>query len=295
MAAAISLACASAEDPEPWIVNADLVGNGDDVYVAGYVTGCACSEGGFVRRWTGNGWRTEHETDHWLTAIWTGAPSTVVAAGEGRAVTLRDGAWSESALPVEAVLALWGTASDDLFAVGENVAHFDGAEWTLMTLPVTGRALSVWGTASDDAFVVGEGGMILHWDGDAWSEQESGTPFDLRGVWGTAPDDVYAVGGSSGDPFEAVFLRYDGDEWTEVDRRSGAVWLGVHGTASDRIVLVGAEGNPSHVESLVRGYDGTELSRLEEPRGQYVWDVWTLPDGGYFLGGPDNLLYHFRG
>ncbi|HOU93333.1 MAG TPA: hypothetical protein PLU22_19910, partial [Polyangiaceae bacterium] len=127
-AATLALACARSEDPAPWIVNADLEGNGDDVYVAGYVTGCACSEGGFVRRWTGAGWRTELETDHWLTAICTPEPSTVVAAGEGRAVTLRDGVWSESALPVETVFALWGTASDDLFAVGGGVAHYDGAQ-----------------------------------------------------------------------------------------------------------------------------------------------------------------------
>jgi len=294
-AATLSLSCAQLEDPEPWVVNADLEGNGEDVYVAGYVTGCACSDGGFVRRWTGTGWRTELETDYWLRAISTPEPSTVVAAGEGRAVTLRDGVWSESALPVENVFALWGPASDDLFAVGEGVAHFDGAEWSLMSVPITARLRAVWGTASADVFAVGEAGVILHWDGAAWSEQASATPATLNAVWGDAPDDVYAAGGSSGDPFEALLLHFDGDGWSEVDRRAGAVWLGLHGAASDRLVLVGARGTGEDPEALVRAWDGSNLSELDEPRGGFVWDVWTLADGGYFLAGPDNLLNHFRG
>lgn len=294
-AATLSLSCAQSEDPDPWVVNADLAGNGDDVYVAGYVTGCACSDGGFVRRWTGAGWRTELATGYWLWAICTPDPSTVVAAGEGRAVTLRDGVWSESALPIEIVFALWGPTSDDLFAVGEGVAHYDGAEWSLMTLPVSARLQAVWGTASDDVFAVGEDGVILHWDGAAWSEQASGTPVTLNAVWGTGPDDVYVAGGSSGDPFEALLLHYDGDRWSEVDRRAGAVWLGLHGTASDRLVLVGARGTGEDPESLVRAWDGSNLSALDEPLGGFVWDVWTLDDGGYFLAGPDNLLFYFRG
>jgi hypothetical protein len=58
------------------------------------------------------------------------------------------------------------------------------------------RLDAVWGTARDDIFAVGGSGTILHYDGSGWSEMESGTTADLRGVWGTAPDDVFVMGGN---------------------------------------------------------------------------------------------------
>jgi hypothetical protein len=58
------------------------------------------------------------------------------------------------------------------------------------------RLDAVWGTARDDVFAVGGSGTILHYDGSRWSEMESGTTADLRGVWGTASDDVFVMGGN---------------------------------------------------------------------------------------------------
>jgi hypothetical protein len=52
----------------------------------------------------------------------------------------------------------------------------------------------VWGTASNDVYAVGWNSTILHYDGTGWSQLTSRTDVWLEGVWGTASGDVYAVG-----------------------------------------------------------------------------------------------------
>jgi hypothetical protein len=43
-----------------------------------------------------------------------------------------------------------------------------------MSSGTTDYLLAVWGSASDDVFAVGEGGLILHYDGASWSAMASG-------------------------------------------------------------------------------------------------------------------------
>lgn len=74
----------------------------------------------------------------------------------------------------------------------------DGSGWVQQHLSPGGPSLqSVWGTAVDDVFAVGEGGVILHYDGSSWSPQASGTAADLFEVSGSSSTDVYAVGRGS--------------------------------------------------------------------------------------------------
>ncbi|BAP55276.1 hypothetical protein THII_0979 [Thioploca ingrica] len=41
---------------------------------------------------------------------------------------------------------------------------------------------AIWGSASNDVFAVGAGGLISHYDGSQWQEMESGTLFNLNGI-----------------------------------------------------------------------------------------------------------------
>lgn len=54
----------------------------------------------------------------------------------------------------------------------------------------------VWGTSSDDVWAVGSLGTVLHWDGTAWSNVPTETRESLFTVTGD-DDSVYIVGGSS--------------------------------------------------------------------------------------------------
>ncbi|MCB9740221.1 MAG: hypothetical protein H6747_13255 [Deltaproteobacteria bacterium] len=54
--------------------------------------------------------------------------------------------------------------------------------------------LAVWGTASNDVWWVGRQGVILHDNGKVLAPRDSGTDRDLYAVWGTGKDDVYFAG-----------------------------------------------------------------------------------------------------
>ncbi|MBW1872574.1 MAG: hypothetical protein JRJ19_10940, partial [Deltaproteobacteria bacterium] len=46
------------------------------------------------------------------------------------------------------------------------------------------NVMDVWGTAPDDIYAVGFKGNILHYDGNSWTKMESGTEANLEGIWG---------------------------------------------------------------------------------------------------------------
>jgi hypothetical protein len=73
-------------------------------------------------------------------------------------------------------------------------AHFDGFSIQAEHLPGTGWLYAVWGSASNDVWAVGTNGLILHWDGTQWLTVPSGTTENLYGIAGTASDDVWAAG-----------------------------------------------------------------------------------------------------
>src|SRR5438309_12107938 len=75
----------------------------------------------------------------------------------------------------------------------QSVCSSDGWCWS-NPLPQGNPLWSVWGSASTDVWAVGEGGTILHWDGSTWSGVSSATRNILYGGWGTASADVWAVG-----------------------------------------------------------------------------------------------------
>jgi hypothetical protein len=81
--------------------------------------------------------------------------------------------------------ALWGSAEDDIFAVGFDgaIMHYDGIEWSEMTSGTTEALVDVWGCAGDDVYAVGTDGTILHYDGAEWDTTASGTTTHLKGIW----------------------------------------------------------------------------------------------------------------
>ena len=67
--------------------------------------------------------------------------------------------------------ALWGSAPDDVYAVGDagTILHFDGKSWTQSFSPVAGKALyGVGGTEKNHAFAAGQDGTVIRFDGMAW-------------------------------------------------------------------------------------------------------------------------------
>lgn len=104
-------------------------------------------------------------------------------------------------------------------------------------MPETHALLDVWGTADDDVYAVGQAGTVLHFDGSQWStaQFEPEIPEPLRAVSGSGPDDVVVVGGAE----TAVVLRYDGSTWA-VERRRLPALTGIWTDGEGRSTVVGA-------------------------------------------------------
>jgi hypothetical protein len=184
--------------------------------------------------------------------------------------------------PSDGLLGVWGSATNDLWAVGKNgaILHGDGTGWTRVASPTTNTLRAVSGSAADDVWVVGDAGTILHWNGVGWTAaasntsanmlavwatvgyvvavgakgtvlandgngfvaQTSGATATLSGVWGRSPTDVYAADGKN-------LFFYDGAAWTQKTIASDTCVSGVWGTAGG----VFADGYY---------YDGTQAERV---------------------------------
>jgi hypothetical protein len=131
----------------------------------------------------------------------TSTDATDTNAGTGGSV---DADFACEQTPADQLNAVWGAASDDVFAVGASgrIVRWDGASWTTM-VSFTGETLrSVWGSASNDVFAMPGN---LRWDGTSWTGATS--PTSYRVVWGNGPDDVFAAG-------NAYVGHNDGSGWS---------------------------------------------------------------------------------
>lgn len=186
------------------------------------------------------------------------------------------------------LLALWGTSSSDLFAVGSGgtILHYDGAAWTGMASGTTKTLNGVWGTSADNVYAVGTGGSILHYDGTSWTAMTSGTAETLNGVWGATSSDVFAVGDNGS------ILHCNGATWAAMVSDTSIDLKSVCGTTSTDVYAAGTNRHPvcpvaaaSPCPSLagyVRHYDG---------------DAWTTKHGidncdltGVWAGSASNVI-----
>ena len=105
------------------------------------------------------------------------------------------GVWAAS--PTDA-WAVGGTPEGGTAKPNDIVLHWDGTAWKADPLPGAplGRTLNkVWGTASDDLYAVGESGTIWHRRGTTWAQETNPATSNLFTVSGCSATDVYAVGG----------------------------------------------------------------------------------------------------
>jgi hypothetical protein len=104
------------------------------------------------------------------------------------------GVWAAS--PTDA-WSVGGTPEGGTMMPNDIVLHWDGSAWTQEMLPMQlGRTLyKVWGTASDDLYAVGESGTIWHRKGTTWALEPNPATSNLFTVFGCSATDVYAVGG----------------------------------------------------------------------------------------------------
>jgi hypothetical protein len=170
-----------------------------------------------------------------------------------------------------ALLSVWGTSKDDVWAVGGDpgdgkgplVLHYDGAAWTRHATGTTGDLWWVHGFAGGPVFFGGDGGTILKYEAGSFESQTTPGASTVFGLWGSSPSDVWAVGGNGTDGGFA--WRYDGSAWADAglpaDAPAKTSLFKIWGRNADDVWMVGSNGIALHWDGSAFSYGDTGTTR----------------------------------
>jgi hypothetical protein len=123
-----------------------------------------------VLRRSATGWTVQTATlgSNVYYGIWLAAANDAWIAGD-RATLHNDGAgWTPVSNPLDSATSIWGSASDDIWAVGRPanggttfISRFNGVQWVAATSPTTMPLQAVRGTSATNVWAVGNGGTVL--------------------------------------------------------------------------------------------------------------------------------------
>lgn len=153
-----------------------------------------------------------------------------------------------------ALLSVWGTGPDDVWAVGGDlrdgsgplVVHYDGAAWSrVATGADSGDLWWVYGFAGGPIFMGGTGGRILKYEGGSFTAMQTPSQATVFGIWGSSASDVWAVGGELGTRGGFAWRNDGSNTWTPeptlpVETASTAAVWKVFGTSANDVWLVGS-------------------------------------------------------
>jgi hypothetical protein len=178
------------------------------------------------------------------------------------------------------VFGIWGTADDDLWAVGQGtptgiVWHYDGTQWSAPALPagVGSHVFKVHGQATDDVWMSCDDGTALHWQGTSLERGPTGVAAPLFSIV-TTPDGAIAVGGTNG---QGQIAEYAG-AWSVAPIASAAQWRG----AAVRDTTVYAVGEYGTVAKREQGVWQTVTQTVTQNN---FHAAWIDPDGGVWGAG----------
>ena len=170
---------------------------------------------------------------------------------------------------------IWGTSSNDIFAVGfqGNILHFDGMNWERMPSNTTENLKAVWGTSSNNVYAAGSNGTIIHYDGVDWSKITSFTLDDLLDIWGSAANNIYISG-------ENFLLHFDGNNWSFVNELSQMCASENYGCGDFRSIW-GTSAN--NIFTGQAHFNGTRWSKVKsDSLNFYPIDIWGTSSTGIY-------------
>ncbi|MGH8792135.1 MAG: hypothetical protein ACRDXX_05750 [Stackebrandtia sp.] len=309
-------------DQEYWFEAAAVLG-GDDAWAVGTAL-AAGNEGyddGVAMHWNGVEWtNTPGLESKPLSDVVALSSDEVWAVGshqeEGLPAATRwnGGEWESTPVPPpdepggdsrnDVLYGVDAAASDDVWAVGTAnspdghmafAEHWDGAEWSLVELPVPDDAAeaylnSVTVVSADEAWAVGSVDLgadgtrpwMLRYDGQQWSE----TPVDDVGGEGRfglfdvttidGLDGAWASGLHGGEP---LLLHWSGERWEAVDTPVADGRLEAAGPDGEGGMFLAGR-NSNYQPVLMRYRDGVVTEEESPLTGDIVmlWDVEPAAD-----------------
>ena len=180
--------------------------------------------------------------------------------------------------------AVWGSASNDVFAVGDagTIVHYNGSAWTVMTSNTFITLNGVWGSAANNVYAVGYGGTVMRYDGSTWSAVTTGYGVDLWDIWGTSANDIYMVGSVG------QIYHYNGSTWTAMTSNTFNELRGIWGASGSDIFAVGVGGTAVH-------YNGSTWAVMTTDIYTNLWGVWGNSGADVFAVDQSGNIIHYNG
>jgi hypothetical protein len=222
-----------------------------------------------VLQFDGTNW-IFHEEAREPTAVWAFSKSDVWV-GTNTGVRHWNGqTWDRNDLSPRWIVALWGAAPNDLWAVAwgggpgdgkVEFRHWNGQAWTAMEQPslaglqnlrfrMTGTSTSdVWVLASDPSSTLPTDpgrSFALHWDGSAWTNRSLG--LDQGSMWADSlaisSSEVWVAGRRFSSSWETIpsLFRWDGAAWSDVAAPQEAHALAWISQSAGNLVLTDEKG-----------------------------------------------------
>lgn len=250
-----------------------------------WAVGSDAGSGPLVLHFDGRGFarfETGVAADLWWVFGFEDGPVFLGGSG-GTIVRIDDGKSAVMQTPgTGTVFGLWGTAPDDMWAVGGAEGGADGAfVWRLVGerwLPAgdfptelgADRALwKVWGQGPDDVWSVGTSGLALHAAEGSFEVDDLGGGESLFTVHAAAGRFV-AVGGI----VSGLLYENEGNGWQRVDEGTLPGLTGVHMTSSNEGFAVGRFG------AFVERRQGAWREAAGPQTNETLHAVWVDPRGG---------------
>jgi hypothetical protein len=228
--------------------------------------------------------------------LWGTGHEDIFAAGTGcsgncYAVAHFDGTtWTKTEFntgSTRRMRSIWGSAANDVFAVGDNGAiyHFNGTGWSTMTSGTTQTLFDVWGPAANDVYAVGEGATVIHYDGSNWSPVTIPNVggIILRSIWGSGSQDIWIVGDFANP--DDVILHYTGT-WARVTSNATISLNAVFGTSATEVFAVGQAGQVLQLAA------GNTWNKVTVPTTDVLQSVWGYGGHMYVVGANGTVLHY---
>lgn len=237
---------------------------------------------GMILAWDGSRWTALRDgAKNESQALWVAGPKDAWAGGFGGLAHYDGTRWTLLPGTQGVIHGIWGSAPDDVWAVGAAVYHWDGRALSRDALRPSDSLRAVSGTARDDVWAVGQGGLIFHYNGTSWDRATSPVSTWLLSVWASARNDVWAAGDYG------VLLHGDGTRFSlepsTGPSTSGRAFLGLR---RDRAYLATSSG--------LLQYSGTRWDRVSGVPSNNLYSLSGTADDDLWLG-DETRLFHFDG
>lgn len=136
------------------------------------------------------------------------------------------------------LFGVWGSAPDDVWAVGDVVLRYNGSVWQEATNPMGAHWVAIDGRDVDDVWMGGESGFIMHFGGLTWEESYRHLAGDIAALNCLPGGEVVALSPRTG---ATDILIFDGT-WRVDATLDGVILDAVWGSAVDDIYAIGDGG-----------------------------------------------------